>query len=139
MRLVYLFRAFLLSLAVLPCGLQAADVYVSTAGSNAWPGTIDFPVRSIDFAADRVNPGDTIFVRAGEYRERLTPNRSGNAANRITIRNFPGETPIIDGTGQSVGGQTAMQALKPNASPLSAAMRRAKLPPRENPARYIRA
>ena len=86
----------------------AVDRYVSTTGVNGNPGTLALPYPGIDYAADRANPGDTIFVRGGTYFERVTPSRSGTAANRIIIKNFPGETPIIDGTGQSVGGQTAM-------------------------------
>lgn len=87
---------------------SAADIYVSTTGFNGQAGTIDQPHRNIDYAADRAKPGDTIFVRAGEYRERLSPSKSGTSSNRIRIKNYPGESPIIDGTGQSVGGQTAM-------------------------------
>ena len=98
----------LLVLALSTAQSIAADRYVSTTGSNGNPGTIDQPYRNIDFAADRANPGDNIFVRGGEYRERVTPVRSGTLANRIAIRNYPGESPIIDGTGQSVGGETAL-------------------------------
>ena len=98
----------LLLLVAAPCSSHAADRYVSTAGSNAGAGTLGSPWRTIDFAADNANPGDTIFVRGGEYRERVTPNRSGTAASRITIKNYADESPVIDGTGQPVGGQTAM-------------------------------
>ncbi len=40
-------------------------------------------------------------MRAGKYKERMTVNVSGSAeAGFVTIRNFPGEKPVIDGRGK---------------------------------------
>jgi len=99
----------LLALLLLTASVaEAGELFVSTDGSNGDTGTIERPYRTIDYAAGRANPGDTIFVRDGTYFERVSPNRSGTASRRITIRNYPGESPIIDGSGQPVGGQTPM-------------------------------
>jgi hypothetical protein len=99
---------FLLLLIVAAANSFAADRYVSTTGSNGNTGTLASPYRNIDYAADRSGPGDTIFVRGGIYGEQVNPSRSGTAANRITIKNYANEIPIIDGTSISVGGQTAL-------------------------------
>ncbi|MGI9240595.1 MAG: right-handed parallel beta-helix repeat-containing protein [Verrucomicrobiales bacterium] len=86
--------------------VSADELFVSTTGSDSDPGSIDRPYRTIDHAAGRASPGDTIFVRGGVYNELVSPNRSGTSSQRITIRNFPDESPIIDGSGKSVAGQT---------------------------------
>ena len=92
---------------------MAADRYVSLAGDNANAGTITRPWRNLTYASNQSQPGDTIFVRGGLYvPEGLSVNRSGTAANRITFKAFPGETPILDGTGASVGGQTSMVEIR---------------------------
>lgn len=101
----------------------AADYYVATNGSNLNPGTIAQPWRHICYATgadgrsgtyttdpkvDQVacattNPskltaGDTLYVRGGTYSEfYITFANSGTAGNPITIKAYPGETPIIDG------------------------------------------
>ncbi|MCP4607895.1 MAG: hypothetical protein GY845_04175 [Planctomycetes bacterium] len=82
----------------------ATNYYVSTSGSDSATGTIGDPWRHIDYAVDRVSAGDTIYVRGGTYNERVTMTSvSGSVGNIITLRNYPGETPIIDGNGIYAG------------------------------------
>lgn len=45
----------------------AAAYFVATNGSNANPGTATAPWRTLQFAADRVGPGDHVTVRTGNY------------------------------------------------------------------------
>ena len=52
-------------------------------GGNGSPGA---PFRTIQAAADVAQPGDTILLQAGTYRETVTPARSGTALQPITIR-----------------------------------------------------
>jgi len=52
---------------------------------------------TIQKAANVVSPGDTVQVRAGQYRERLSIVASGTASSYITFRNHPAERPLIDG------------------------------------------
>lgn len=47
--------------------IVAARYYVSPSGDDSNPGTIQSPWRTIQHAADSVNPGDTVQVRAGEW------------------------------------------------------------------------
>ncbi|HUV67066.1 MAG TPA: hypothetical protein VMW24_24475 [Sedimentisphaerales bacterium] len=46
-------------------GVQAAELYVSTAGNDAFPGTIERLYRTIQHAADAAKPGETVLVRGG--------------------------------------------------------------------------
>lgn len=76
----------------------AGSVYVSTDGSDADPGTIDRPWRTIQKAADSVEAGATVYVRGGVYNEAVKVTVSGTPGNPITFRSQPGETAIIDGS-----------------------------------------
>lgn len=73
--------------------------YVSTSGNDNNPGTLSNPFRTIQKAIDIVNPGDTVLVRGGKYNEQPTLTRCGTTDNWITIKNYPNEIPIIDGSG----------------------------------------
>ncbi len=82
---------------------RAATYYVATNGINTNPGTLALPWRTIQKAASTLGPGDTALVRGGIYSERVTVNVSGSAAGgMVTLQNYPGETPIVDGTGLGV-------------------------------------
>ncbi|PYU60108.1 MAG: hypothetical protein DMG55_11780 [Acidobacteria bacterium] len=83
--------------------------YVSTTGNDASSGTSGSPWRTIQHAANMVQPGDTIYVYGGTYNETVTINASGNStAGYITFQSYPGQTAIIDGTGLAVNGQTGL-------------------------------
>lgn len=78
----------------------SATFYVSTTGNDGNPGTIQQPWRTIQYAIDHVTAGDTILVHDGEYNESIYFNVSGNASDGpIVLKNYPGEKPVIDGTG----------------------------------------
>lgn len=91
-------RLFLL-LSLVASGALAADYYVSPRGSDANPGSETQPWRTIQHAADTLEPGDTAWVRRGRYRERISLTKSGLPGQPITLRAFPGERPVIDGAG----------------------------------------
>ena len=77
--------------------------YVATAGANAGEGTYAAPWQTIQYAASNANAGDTVCVRGGVYNEIVSVARSGSAiAGAIVFRNYPGETPVIDGTALGV-------------------------------------
>src|SRR5690606_18799423 len=46
---------------------QAGDVFTSAVGNDVNPGTAALPLLTIDTAIARANPGDTIYVDAGDY------------------------------------------------------------------------
>jgi hypothetical protein len=77
----------------------AQDYYVATTGNNTNPGTLAQPFRTVQKAADVMQPGDTVYIRAGIYREKVTPPRGGTSESaRITYRNYPGERPVLMGS-----------------------------------------
>jgi hypothetical protein len=73
---------------------QAATYYVATNGSDGNPGTQSQPWKTIQHAADRVAPGDTIRVRAGNYAG-ANFETSGTASRPIVLQAYPGERPAI--------------------------------------------
>ncbi len=73
--------------------------YVAPTGDDSNAGTATHPWRTIQKAANTLAAGDTVYIRAGTYNERVVPQNSGSAGNTITYTAYPGETAIIDGTG----------------------------------------
>ncbi len=91
----------LATLAVLP----AAEIHVATNGVNATGrGSFGAPYLTIDYAADRANPGDIIIIRGGTYRETVTPSRSGTAQNPITYRPYNNEIVTLTGLDRIIPG-----------------------------------
>lgn len=66
--------------------VRAAVYVVSPAGDDAAGGNAEHPLRTISEAAERAMPGDVVLVRAGVYRERVSPSRGGEAGKPITYR-----------------------------------------------------
>jgi parallel beta-helix repeat protein len=68
---------------------QAASLFVSTAGNDAWPGTAAQPWRTLQHAAENVAAGDIVTVRPGNYAGfHLTAD--GSPGNPITFFAEPG-------------------------------------------------
>ena len=91
----------ILSIILLSLSAYASDYYVSTNGSNTNPGTLQSPFKNIQKALDSVKPGDTISIRGGTYKEKLTVKTSGTSGNPILIKNYENENVVIDGSGVS--------------------------------------
>jgi len=72
--------------------------HVSTEGDDGDPGTFDAPWRTIQHAADTVQPGDTVCVHTGTYVEDVTFSRSGTDGAPITFTAAPGEAVTIQGS-----------------------------------------
>lgn len=68
------------------------------AAADTNPGTAAQPLRSIGAAAALAQPGDTVLVHAGVYRERVTPARGGTAGQPIVYRAAPGEAVVVKGS-----------------------------------------
>jgi parallel beta helix pectate lyase-like protein len=80
-----------------PTPAATGSFYVSTTGSNANPGTIGRPWRTLQKALNSLKPGQTAYVRGGTYPRWSNFERNGRADARVTIRNYPGEHPLITG------------------------------------------
>ncbi len=85
-------RVVLLGLLCIAAPTFAETYFVAPppAGDDGNPGTIDSPWATLQHAADIVQPGDTVLVRAGSYTGAQFTT-SGTAAMRIVVQAFPGE------------------------------------------------
>ena len=89
----------LLPLLLLASVAPAATHYVSPGGSDSAPGTFAAPFRTVQRAADVAQPGDAVLVGGGTYHEVVTVSRSGTAGAEIVFAAYPGERPVLDGSG----------------------------------------
>ncbi len=101
------------------CSGYATEYHVSKAGLDANPGTESAPLKTISAAAQVAQPGDTITVHEGLYRERVNPPRGGTSdARRIVYRAARGEEVVIKGSEVVKGWQSvqddAWKAVVPN-------------------------
>jgi hypothetical protein len=81
---------------------HATTYYVDrnhSSASDTNPGTLDLPWLTIQHAAETLIASDTVYVRSGTYNEHVHIMNSGTAAGYIVFSAYPGESPVIDGTG----------------------------------------
>jgi hypothetical protein len=79
--------------------LLAADYHVSPDGSDDHPGSAAQPFRTIQKAADILQPGDRCIIHAGTYREWVRPPRGGSSeGQRIIYQAAPGAEVILKGS-----------------------------------------
>ena len=72
--------------------------YVSiNNGDDSNAGTKDAPFKTIQHAADLMQPGDVCMIREGVYPEEVKLKNSGEAGARLTFTNYPGETVTVSG------------------------------------------
>ncbi|MGB9553517.1 MAG: right-handed parallel beta-helix repeat-containing protein, partial [bacterium] len=64
----------------------SAEYYVAPNGNDSNPGTAELPWRTIQKAANSVNPGDVVFVQPGDYQEDVSILRSGAPGNPIIFK-----------------------------------------------------
>ncbi|MBC8011839.1 MAG: hypothetical protein H7067_17265, partial [Burkholderiales bacterium] len=87
-----------LALSLLVNALHAAEIYVAPSGDDTnGNGSFATPYRTIQRAANTAVAGDTVYIRAGVYRETITPAASGTAGARITYRNYASESVTVSG------------------------------------------
>jgi hypothetical protein len=77
--------------------IHAGDHFIAPTGNDANPGTLVAPWRTLQKAADTMVAGDTAFIRAGTYRETVTP-QSGQ-----TFAAYQSEKPLVTGCDPASG------------------------------------
>ena len=93
-----LMHSVLIVVLFLAVPVWAADLYVAKNGRDSNDGSKKKPFLTINHAAQIANPGDTVIVSGGVYREWVNPARGGNSENeRITYMAAPGERVVISG------------------------------------------
>jgi hypothetical protein len=80
--------------------------FASPTGSDTNLGTVDGPFKTISRGLTAVGNGGVLYLRAGTYPQstKLTLSRAANPTNTIRIWAYPGETPLIDNTGDTSDG-----------------------------------
>jgi len=86
--------------------------YVSVSGDDNNTGAAGKPLRSIGKALGLVIPGDTVVLRGGVYYEQITFSKSGLLGKNITLKAYPGERPVIDGSNVAVTGWTGLVSIR---------------------------
>jgi len=66
-------------------------------GNDANDGGEKTPWKTVQHAALRLKPGDTLYLRGGIYREHVKLKLEGADDKPIAIRSYPGELAILDG------------------------------------------
>ncbi len=81
------------------CGsAYSATYYVSPLGIDTDPGSLTSPFQTIARAVTAAQPGDTVYLRQGVYRETVVPIRSGSAGSPIVFSGYPGEQAVLCAT-----------------------------------------
>lgn len=78
--------------------LETAAYHVAPDGDDSAAGTRAAPFATIKKAAELAQPGQLVYIRGGTYlaTTKVSLVKIGNAANRIRIRAYPGERPVLD-------------------------------------------
>ncbi|WP_435171282.1 sugar-binding protein [Paenibacillus glycanilyticus] len=74
------------------------DYYMSTTGSDQNDGSLNSPFATVAHFVTLAKPGDTLYIRGGFYEQSTDITCSGTENAWITIRNYPNEVPIFDGS-----------------------------------------
>ncbi len=99
--IVFLFA--ILTFFVIPAEIYANTYYASPTGTGT--GTFASPCSFTAGIGHLNNPGDTLYLRGGVYllTAKISINKTGTAYSRIAIMAYPGETPILDFSGEPYG------------------------------------
>jgi hypothetical protein len=81
----------------LESGAITKQFYTAVNGNDANPGTLEQPFRTIQKCASIATPGTVCLIRAGTYRETVTPVNSGVSGSPILFRPYQNEKVLISG------------------------------------------
>ncbi len=80
--------------------------FVSPSGSDANPGTITSPFLTLSKGLAVIGTSGKLYLRGGVYAlpGKLSLSKTASTTNKIRLWAYPGETPVIDSTGNSSDG-----------------------------------
>lgn len=126
------FAAYLILVLLVTTGCvwgQEKALYVSPGGSDANPGTLEKPFRSLEKARDTIREkqlgigGVTVYLRGGTYYLEKTfelgAEDSGEPGRPVVYKAWPDETPILHG-GRIVKGWRKLDEPLPGVDPNAA-------------------
>lgn len=73
--------------------------YVSPEGSNNGKGTLEQPFKTIQKGCDVLKPGDILYIKAGEYNEKIIIKTSGTETSYITVQPYASDQVVLNGKG----------------------------------------
>lgn len=95
---------YLLFGLLLPAVSYSATYYVAKNGSNSNPGSEASPFLTIQYGANALSAGDTLYVKQGTYKERIADyGKAGTISARVTISAFGTDEVIIDASPTMAG------------------------------------
>lgn len=94
---IILVPLWILFLFFMTIAAWATEYHVSPSGNDANSGTEENPWRTIQYAADSVASGDTVYIHAGTYSESVVISVSGAAGAPITFIAAQNEAVTIKG------------------------------------------
>lgn len=80
-----------------PIGKGPAYFVDAEKGDDTGSGLKQQPWKTINYAAAKLKPGDTLYLRGGTYYQQVKLQLAGTEKKPITFRAYPGELVIIDG------------------------------------------
>jgi len=91
------------------------NYYVATTGNNSNAGTIGSPWLTWQYAFNQLSAGDTLFIRGGTYYATGYSSGGnyygvkvnylyGTSSEKIVVKNYLSEVPILDGTNVTQNG-----------------------------------
>jgi hypothetical protein len=87
-------------------GAEHATYYVATNGSDSNSGTsTNAPFATLGKAVGLASAGSLVYLRGGTYAvsSKISLSKNGTASQPIRIRAYPGETPVLDFSGEGTG------------------------------------
>lgn len=90
---------FLLAMVVTKASF-AFTYFISPTGNDANTGTVNSPFATVQYAVNKVVPGDIIYMRGGTYKIatqiNITPTKSGTSTAPIKLWAYQNEKPLLD-------------------------------------------
>jgi len=91
--------AYIAAVVLVVADASAREIHVAKTGSDSDAGSLESPYLTMGKAAEVAQPGDTVTVHSGTYREWVKPARGGmDEESRITYRAAAGEEVFIKGS-----------------------------------------
>ncbi len=90
---------YIILILALAVDAKAFDFYVAKSGNDLNVGSEASPWLTIQKAARSLRAGDTAYIKNGTFREMVSVESSGSERNYITLKAYPGNKVILDGSG----------------------------------------
>ena len=90
------------TLGALSVASSENEYFISVSGNDTNTGSIDSPFLTLSHALDYANPGDTVWVRGGDFKSHsyagkvTISGKNGTEANPILVKAYNNEVPIFE-------------------------------------------